>query len=95
MEKMEGNERKPTPIARTTSGVRDLLFDEIDRLRSGISSPAESNAVGRLAQQIVGVSKLEIEVLKASLTAGKKPGETLQLPSISLNGSKQDTAVAQ
>lgn len=49
------------PAARTTRGLRDLLFDEIDELRTGHGDPDKSMAVANLAKQIVNTAKVEID----------------------------------
>lgn len=50
-----------TPAARTTRGLRDLLFDEIDELRTGEGNPEKSMAVANLAKQIVNTAKVELD----------------------------------
>lgn len=49
------------PAARTTRGLRDLLFDEIDELRTGEGNPEKSMAVANLAKQIVNTAKVELD----------------------------------
>lgn len=49
------------PSQRTTRGLRDLLFDEIDELRTGDGNPEKSMAVANLAKQIVNTAKVEID----------------------------------
>lgn len=50
------------PIARTSAGLRDAIFDEIDAIRSGASNPTRANAVAKLATGIVETVRMEIEV---------------------------------
>ena len=65
------------PIARTSSGLRDALFDEWDNLRRGRSNPKQAMAVAHLAKQIVNSVKIEIEF--ASHVRGAKEGEATAL----------------
>lgn len=50
------------PIARTSAGLRDAIFDEIDALRGGTSNPTRANALAKLATGIVETVRMEIEV---------------------------------
>jgi hypothetical protein len=45
----------------TSSGLRSVLFQEIDNLRSKKSTPQEAQAMARLATQIIGTARLEID----------------------------------
>lgn len=47
--------------ARTTQGLRDILFDEIAELRTGEGDPSKSMAVANLAKQIVNTAKVELD----------------------------------
>ncbi|CAN7301355.1 hypothetical protein LJR231_001537 [Phyllobacterium sp. LjRoot231] len=51
-------------ISRTTAGLRDAIFDEIDAIRNGTSNPTRANAVAKLATGIVETVRMEIEVQK-------------------------------
>lgn len=57
-EKMNG----ASPTIRTSSGLRDALFDELDALRNGSTNPAKANAVAKLADQVIATVKMELEV---------------------------------
>lgn len=46
---------------RTTDGLRLALFEELDNLRSGKTTPQKASALARLASTIVLASKLDIE----------------------------------
>lgn len=50
------------PIVRTSAGLRDAIFDEIDSIRSGTSNPTRANAVAKLATGIVETVRMELEV---------------------------------
>jgi hypothetical protein len=63
-----------TPIARTSAGLRDAIFDEMDAIRNGSSNPTRANAVAKLAGSIVETVRMEIEVQRFSRTiAGSAP----------------------
>ncbi len=49
---------------RTSAGLRDALFDELDSLRSGLSNPSKANAVAKVADQIIATVKMELDVQK-------------------------------
>lgn len=51
-----------SPIVRTSAGLRDAIFDEIDAIRAGASNPTRANAVAKLATGIVETVRMEIEV---------------------------------
>lgn len=53
-----------TPIVRTSAGLRDAIFDEIDSIRNGSSNPTRANAVAKLAAGVVETVRMELEVQK-------------------------------
>jgi hypothetical protein len=67
---------------RTTEGLREVLFDEIDKLRTGKCNPGHANALAKLASTIIETSRLEIDVAK--LIA--KAGEARQIQPLPLGG---------
>ena len=46
---------------RTTEGLRNVLFDEIDELRGNNADPGKSMAVANIAKQIINTAKVELE----------------------------------
>jgi len=65
---------KSAPISRTSAGLRDAIFDEIDAIRNGASNPTRANAVAKLATGIVETVRMEIEVQRfARSSSGTKP----------------------
>lgn len=50
------------PTVRTSAGLRDALFDELDNLRNGSTNPAKANAVAKLADQVIATVKMELDV---------------------------------
>ena len=69
-------------VARTSAGLRDAIFDELDAIRNGNSNPTRANAVAKLASSIVETVRMEIEVSKHThAMAGKpEPQVTQNLP---------------
>lgn len=60
------------PVSRSSMGLRDAIFDEIDAIRNGESNPTRANAVAKLAAGIVDTVRMDIEVQKfAQSTAGQ------------------------
>lgn len=64
----------PNPIQRTSAGLRDAIFDEIDAVRNGTSNPTRANAIAKLATGIVETVRMEIEVQRhLKSNAGTSP----------------------
>ena len=60
---MAKNERKAmAPVVRTSAGLRDALFDELDAMRDGTSNPTRANAIAKLATSMVETVHMDIEV---------------------------------
>lgn len=51
----------PMKTVRSTRGLRDALFDEMDNLREGKTTPHIAAAMSKLAVQIINSVRLEIE----------------------------------
>lgn len=74
-----------TPTIRTSRGLRDMLFDEIDLLREGKSSAQRANAIGRLAGGVVDSVKMELDMAKYLNGRKAAPSpEILDMPSVKL-----------
>lgn len=63
---------------RTSAGLRGTLFEELDSLRNGNSNPARANAVAKLADQVMGTVRLEIDIQKHMSRHPQKPKEAEQ-----------------
>ena len=59
---MKKAEISATPITRTSAGLRDAIFDEIDAIRNGSGNPTRANAVAKLASTVVETVRMELEV---------------------------------
>jgi len=51
-------------MTRTSSGLRNVLFDEIDSLREGSSNPARARSLAMLANTALKSVEVEIEFHK-------------------------------
>lgn len=51
-------------IARTSAGLRDSLFDALERVRDGEMMAEDAKAISMLAGQICNTVNLEIQVAK-------------------------------
>lgn len=60
------------PLQRTSGGLRDALFDEIDALRAGESNAARARSVAMLANSILQSVTAEIEYHKYVSDATKQ-----------------------
>lgn len=76
-----GTER---PVARTSLGLRDALFDEIDALRAGNSNPQRASAIAKLAVQIIGTVHMDIEYQKHIASTPNSLSQSVALPAIEL-----------
>ena len=64
-----------TNISRTTSGLREALFEEMDALRSGASSAARARSIAMMANSILQSVQVEIEYHKYVREAKPKADE--------------------
>lgn len=60
-------------VSRTSAGLREALFQEIEALRAGKSDARQAMAVAKLAQQIVNSVRVEIEFASKFKTGEKLP----------------------
>lgn len=57
-------------IVRTTKGLRDFLFTQLEGLASGEIKTPHAQAVARLTQQVLIAKKLEIDVAQFAKNEG-------------------------
>ena len=62
---------------RTSEGLREALFSELDLVRNGESNPQRAHALCRLTSEIIKASQLEIEFYK-QITRQRKAGDIPQ-----------------
>lgn len=78
---------------RTSQGLRDILFDEIEELRGKDGNPQKSLAVANLAKQIINIAKVEIDFHRA-IVQQAEAGHPLTLGKMEL-GSQSNAASAE
>lgn len=74
----------PSPVIRTSAGLRNALFDELDGIRNGTSNTARANAVAKLAGQLVETVRMELEVHRHMEKMPTKPETSLQIAAVPL-----------
>lgn len=67
---------KMPPVARTSAGLRDILFDEIDAMRNGSSNPTRGNAVAKLVSGVIESVHMDLEVAKFAGTVAAQVSAT-------------------
>jgi len=77
---------KPRAYSRTTHGLRDILFDEIERMRGDDADPTRASAVANLSRQIIATAKVEIEFHRAIADLAEK-GSNVSLGTLALGSS--------
>lgn len=83
-----------TKISRSTTGLRDVLFEEMEALRSGVSNAARARSIAMMANSILQSVQVEIEYHKyVSANRGRIEGDekVVQLGA-EINLGKHDTA---
>ncbi len=63
--------KKKLVTIRTSRGLRDTLFDELDMLRNGESEPLRAAAVAKLAVQIINTAMIEVHLQRTDLSMTK------------------------
>lgn len=76
------------PMDRTSAGLRNALFDEIDMIRAGQSNPARARALATLANTCLKSVLVEIEYHKYVNDITNKKAGIAKLGALEL-GSKQ------
>lgn len=56
----EATKKSVSKVTRSTLGLRSVLFDELDHLRSGESAPQRANAISKVAAQIINTVNTEL-----------------------------------
>lgn len=75
---------------RTTQGLRDVLFDEIEELRSGKGEPAKAMAIAQLAKQIINTARIEMDFVR-TIAASEATGKPIGLGHLPL-GTEESPA---
>jgi hypothetical protein len=75
---------KKEVMERSTAGLREIMCEELDKLRSGEIEPSRAQATAKLAQQILVSVQLEITAARLiAANRGSSP-ETRQVPALRL-----------
>ncbi len=69
---------------KNTKGLRDALFEQLDGLRNGTTTPQQAKAVSSIASQIVSVTKLEMEAARFVVGAGQAADEIKAIKTVKL-----------
>jgi hypothetical protein len=85
--------KQPVGPTRTTQGLRDILFDEIDELRTGAGDPTKSLAVANLAKQIINTAKVELDFHRV-IQMAESEGKPVQMGSLKLGSGVAASADA-
>ncbi|MFN0022780.1 MAG: hypothetical protein ACKVS5_02670 [Parvularculaceae bacterium] len=75
---------------RTSAGLRDLLFDEIDKVRGEGGDAYRALAVAKLAQQIIGTVKVEMAFHQLATAGLDSPPTTPILGALPLGSSQPE-----
>ncbi len=67
---------------RTTTGLIDALFDEVDNLIEGTTTPQTATAKVSIAKAIISTKRLEIE--KARFVSEPREGKTTRISEVQL-----------
>ena len=62
-------------VVRNTTGLKECLFEELDLLRAGDSTPQKARSVGSLVSGIIATTRIEMDYARfvASETTKGKP----------------------
>lgn len=72
-------------IERTTDGLRNALFEELDNLRAGKTTAQRASAVARLAAGIVSSTKLDLDYQRFAKSVETESGKkSASVPSLKL-----------
>ena len=77
--------------SRTSQALRDVLFDEIDELRSGKGDPQRATAVANLARQIIAVAKVELDFHREAAKQAED-GRAITMGSMALGSTNASSA---
>lgn len=83
-----------TKNSRTTEGLRDALFDELDELRSDAANPEKSLAVANIAKQIINTAKVELDFHKF-MADQQSNGTPVNFGNLKLGSGESKTPAAE
>jgi hypothetical protein len=88
------NQPKAPRTSRTSQGLRDILFDEIDEMRSGEGDPTRALAIANIAKQILNTARVELDFHRV-MKAAETEGEPITLGNLKLGTDPADAAAAK
>ena len=65
---------------RTSDKLKDLMWDELESLTAGTSTPQNARAKASLAGQICGITRLEMDFSRFVSEARSENGQLGQIP---------------
>jgi hypothetical protein len=77
-------------VKRTSQGLRDILFEELEELRHGDGDPSKAMAVANLAKQIINTAKIEMDYINTTMKL-QESGTPMKLGAMEL-GSNASSA---
>jgi hypothetical protein len=77
---------KTKGYARTTHGLRDMLFDEIERMQTKDADPVRAREVANLSKQIIGTAKVELDFHR-TISALAEKGTPVSLGTLALGSN--------
>lgn len=78
-------------LKRTTKGLRDALFEEIEQLRSDNGDPQRAMAVANLAKQIINIAKVELDFHREAIKH-QEAGHSLNMGTMQLGSTYAEPA---
>ena len=74
-------EKAKSQVARTTTGLIQAMFDEMDNLRDGTTTPLEAKAKVSVVNTILSTKRLELDVARFVMDGrAKKHSQELSVP---------------
>ncbi len=61
------------PVPKTTEGLRDALFEEINLLRANKTTPNRARALSQLARDVIDSIRVQIQYQRLITGKGDKP----------------------
>lgn len=62
------------PVAATSEGLRDALFDEINGLRAGTTTVQRAKAIALLAARVIESIRAQVQIQKLMTDGAKNVG---------------------
>lgn len=72
-----------TKTRRTTESLRDILFDEIDAMRSDKADPTRARSIATLSREILSTARLELQFQETSARL-QREGATVNFQPLAL-----------